>query len=146
MPDDSGFAFTHRLSVRFSDCDLLGHVNNAVYFTYFEQARLAWWRHLGGTFGASRPGVAGLPGSDVIIAHASCDYRAPAYMDDELDIRLKLGEIGRRSFTLVYAIVNAASGQRIADGKTVSVTFDYATGQSIAIPEGTRALLEKGRG
>ena len=142
---DDGFAFTHRLSVRFSDCDLLGHVNNAVYLTYFEQCRLAWWRHLGGSFGGSRPGVAGLPGSDVIIAHVSCDYRAPAYMDDELDIKLKLGEVGRSSFTLVYAIVNAATGQRIADGRSVSVTFDYAVGRSVPIPEATRALLEHGR-
>jgi acyl-CoA thioester hydrolase len=144
-----GFAFAHRLTVRFSDCDMLGHVNNAVYFTYLEQCRLAWWRHLGGSFGASlpgtRPGGAGLPGSDSIIAHAECDYRAPAYLDDELEIRLKLGECGRSSFTLIYAIVNAADERRIADAKTVSVTFDYATGRSVPIPAATRALLEKGR-
>jgi acyl-CoA thioester hydrolase len=137
-----GFPFTHRLSVRFRDCDLLGHVNNAVYFTYLEQSRLAWWRYLGGSFGDS-PGV---PGGGMIIAHAECDYRSPAYMDDELDIGIKVADCGRSSFVLLYAIANAASGKRVADAKTVSVTFDYAAGRSVPIPDATRALLEKGRG
>jgi acyl-CoA thioester hydrolase len=145
-----GSAFTHRLTVRFRDCDALGHVNNAVYFTYLEQARIAWWRHLGGLLEqpleGTRGSTIGLPGADTIIAHAECDYRAPAYMNDDLDIQLTLGASGRSSFTLHYAIVNAATGQPIAGGKTVSVTFDYATGRSIPIPEATRALLERSRG
>jgi acyl-CoA thioester hydrolase len=131
------FAFSHRLAVRFRDCDAMGHVNNAVYFTYLEQCRMAWWRHLGGS--------AGLPGADTIIAHAECDYRAPAFVQDELDIRLTLGACGRSSFTLLYAIVNAATGNAIADAKTVSVTFDYAAGRAVPIPEATRALLETAR-
>jgi acyl-CoA thioester hydrolase len=137
-----GFPFTHRLSVRFRDCDALGHVNNAVYFTYLEQCRLAWWHHLGGSFGDSP----GLPGGCMIIAHAECDYRSPAYMDDELDIDIKLGTVGRSSFTLIYAIVNAANAKRVADAKTVSVTFDYTLGRSVPIPEATLALLDKARG
>ena len=144
------FAFTHRLAVRFRDCDALGHVNNAVYFTYLEQCRIAWWRELGASLGApvgeaSVGSRIGLPGADTIIAHAECDYRAPAYMNDELDIKLRVGECGRSSFSLIYAIVNAATGRTIADARTVSVTFDYATGRSMPIPEATRALLEKGR-
>jgi acyl-CoA thioester hydrolase len=133
---DDAFAFSHRLAVRFRDCDAMGHVNNAVYFTYLEQCRLAWWRHLGG--------AVGLPGADTIIAHAECDYRAPALVNDELDIRLRLSACGRSSFTLLYTIVNAATGQAVADAKTVSVTFDYAAGRAIPIPEATRALLQRG--
>jgi acyl-CoA thioester hydrolase len=127
------FVFSHRLTVRFRDCDAMGHVNHAVYFTYLEQCRLAWWRHLGGT--------RGLPGADTIIAHAECDYRAPAFVHDELDIRLQLGECGRTSFALIYAIENQ-SGIRVADARTVSVTFDYATGRKIPIPDATRTLLQ----
>jgi acyl-CoA thioesterase FadM len=67
-------------------------------------------------------------------------------MNDELDIRLRVGECGRSSFTLIYEIVNAATGHRVADAKTVSVTFDYATGRPMPIPEATRALLDRGRG
>jgi acyl-CoA thioester hydrolase len=130
---DTAPAFTHRLVVRFRDCDMLGHVNNAVYFTYLEQARLAWWRHLGGG--------SGFPGANTVIVHASCDYRAPAFLNDELDVRVALAAVGRSSVTLTYAIVNSVTGQLIAEGKSVNVTVDETATKPIAVPEATRALL-----
>jgi acyl-CoA thioester hydrolase len=116
----------------------MGHANHAVYFTYMEQCRFALWRHLGGGNG--------LPGASTIVVHAECDYRAPAFIHDELEIRLRIGDIGRSSFTFLYEIVNAATGRCVAEGKTVNVTFDYASGRSMPIPEPTRALLEHTRG
>ena len=135
MSDDD-FVFRHRLAVRFSDCDMMGHVNHAVYFSYFEQCRFMWWRHLGGT--------TGLPGVSTVIVHAECDYHAPAFLHDELEIRLKLDRIGRTSVTLAYQVVNAATGDRVAAGKTVNVTRDPKTHETIPVPDGTRALLERG--
>ena len=117
---------------------MMGHANHAAYFTYMEQCRFALWRQLGG--GTS------LPGAATIVVHAECDYRAPAFVHDELELRLRVGEIGRSSFTFLYEIVNAETGQRVAEGKTVNVTFDYASSRSIPIPESTRALLEQSRG
>lgn len=134
----SAFPFTHRLEVRFSDCDSMGHVNHAVYFTYLEQCRFALWRHL--------YGISGLPGTGTIMAHAECDYRAPAFVNDALDVRVKVSDISRSSFALVYEIANATTGQRLADGRTVIVTYDYAGGRSMPIPAEARALLEKIRG
>ncbi len=96
MPD---FAYRHRLAVRFRDCDAMGHVNHAVYFTYLEQCRLTFWRELTGT-----PS----PHTRVIIARAECDYRSPAHFGDELEIRLNVAAIGRSSFTLIYEIAQAA--------------------------------------
>jgi acyl-CoA thioester hydrolase len=129
------WVFHHRLAVRFSDCDLLGHVNHAVYFTYFEQCRFEWWRNLGaGT---------GMPGAGAIIVHASCNYRAPSYVSDELEVRLAVAALGNSSVTLDYEIVNAASGQQVADGRTVNVAFDYASGRTIPLPPDTRALLSR---
>lgn len=132
MPGE--FPFTHRLEVRFSDCDSMGHVNHAVYFTYLEQCRFALWRHLYGT--------SGVPGAGTIMAHAECDYRAPAFVNDALDVRVKVTDVGRSSFVLVYEIVNAITGQRLADGKTVIVTYDYKAGRSMPIPAEARTLLE----
>lgn len=128
------FAFRHRLDVRFRDCDALGHVNNAVYFTYLEQCRLTYWRQMTGE---------GSPLSRVIVARAECDYRAPARFGDQLEIRLSIGEIGRSSFALLYAIVDVASGRLVAEGRTVMVTYDYAAGRSVPIPDETRQLLEQ---
>ena len=123
----------HRLTVRFRDCDLMGHVNNAVYFTYLEQARLDWWRRLGGILTDA--------GATMILARAECDYRAPAFLDDQLDIRVAAGTIGRTSFVLEYEIVNAASGLRIAQARTVSVSVDPQTHRPIPVPEAWRAMI-----
>jgi len=135
MPTD--FAYRHRLSVRFRDCDAMGHVNHAVYFTYLEQCRLTCWRELTGT-----PS----PHTRVIIARAECDYRAPAHFGDELEVRLNVAGIGRSSFTLAYEIVHAGGGRLVATGKTVMVSYDYASGASVPLPDATRELLEKVRG
>jgi acyl-CoA thioester hydrolase len=129
------FVFHHTLAVRFSDCDLLGHVNHAVYLTYFEQCRLEWWRHLGGS--------TGMPGAGAIIVHASCNYRAPAHVSDELDVRLAVAALGTSSVTLDYEIVHAVSGQLVADGRTVNVAYDYTAGRTIPLPAETRALLSR---
>jgi len=130
-------AYRHRLFVRFRDCDAMGHVNHAVYFTYFEQCRLTCWRDQTG-----EPN----PHTRVIIARAECDYRAPAVFGDELEIGLSIGPIGRSSFTLLYAITHHPSGRAIADGKTVMVGYDYQAGRSMPLPDETRALLERMNG
>jgi acyl-CoA thioester hydrolase len=136
-PPPADAAYRHRLSVRFRDCDAMGHVNHAVYFTYLEQCRLTFWRELTGK---------GAPNTRVIVARAECDYRAPAYFGDELEVRLRVGDIGRSSFALAYEIVHAESSRLVATGKTVMVSYDYAAGKSIPLPDAARALLDQLRG
>jgi len=132
MPTD--YVYRHRLTVRFRDCDAMGHVNHAVYFTYLEQCRLTFWREVTGT-----PS----PHTRVIVAHADCDYRAPAHFGDELEIGLSVAEIGRSSFTLRYDVLHASEGRTIASGKTVMVSYDYAASKTVPLPDGTRQLLER---
>jgi acyl-CoA thioester hydrolase len=126
--------YRHRLAVRFRDCDAMGHVNHAVYFTYLEQCRLTFWRELTG---------APSPHTRVIIARAECDYRTPAHFGDELDVALRVGAIGASSFTLTYEITNATSEKVIAAGATVMVSYDYQAGKSTPLPVATRELLER---
>ena len=129
----SEWAYRHRLSVRFRDCDSMGHVNHAVYFTYLEQCRLTFWRDITGT-----PS----PHTRVIIARAECDYVAPAHFGDELEVGLQVDAIGRSSFTLQYEISDVGSGRAVARGKTVMVSYDYAASAVVPLPPATRELLE----
>ena len=115
----------------------MGHVNHAVYLTYLEQCRFAFWRHLTGA-------PAG-PGAGIIIARAECDYRAPAFFGQELEVRVNVADIGRSSFTLVYDIVNVETQQRLAEAKTVLVAYDYARGVSKPLSPEARTLLERAR-
>jgi acyl-CoA thioester hydrolase len=122
----NAYVYRHRLSVRFRDCDAMGHVNHAVYFTYFEQCRLTFWREQTG---------APSPHARIIIARAECDYRAPAHFGDELEVRLAVAAIGRSSFTLRYEIVQAGKELLVAVGSTVMVAYDYTAGKSVPLPD-----------
>ena len=76
MPTD--FAHTRRVEARFRDCDAMGHVNHALYFTFMEQCRLPFRHRLTG---------AANPATRTILAHAECDHRAPAHFGDQLEVR-----------------------------------------------------------
>src|SRR5262249_15723822 len=108
--------FSHRLEVRFRDCDALGHTNNAVYLTYLEQARFAHWRSLWG-FGSPQT-APDLPG--VILARVEADYKRPSRNGDVLEVRLTVGEIGRSSFRYEYEIVDE-QGRTVLTARTVQV-------------------------
>lgn len=129
--------FVHKLEVRFRDCDPMGHVNNAVYLTYLEQARFAHWRALWKyrQEGWDRR----VPG--VILARAEVDYRGQAREGDVLDIRLTIAKLGRTSFHYEYGIVDQA-GQLILEAKTVQVLYDYAAKTPVEIPDDIRQMLK----
>jgi len=124
--------FEYEIDVRFRDCDAFGHVNNAVYLTYLEQARVEAWHHLHGT--------GGLP-KDLILARIEIDYRAPATLGDRLVVRLRVANVGTKSFTLDCEIENVRTRQMIAIARTVQVMYDYGAARSIEIPPDIRARL-----
>ena len=131
--------FTHRIEVRFRDCDAMGHVNNAVYLTYLEQARLAHWRSLWGYGEPPADERAPLPG--VILARAEVDYRRPARYGDLLEVRIGLAAVGRTSFTHEYEIVDAA-GHVVAAARSVQVMYDYAAARPVPIPDKIRRIFD----
>ena len=126
--------FEYVIDVRFRDCDAFGHVNNAVYLTYLEQARVEAWRHLHGT--------SGLP-KDLILARVEIDYRAPATLGDRLVVRLRVAAVGTKSFTLDCEIENVRTRELVATARTVQVMYDYTAGSSVPIPPEIRAKLEQ---
>jgi acyl-CoA thioester hydrolase len=126
--------FEHEVEVRFRDCDPMGHVNNAVYLTYLELARFAWWRN---TVGSS-----GLEEHSFIIARVEIDYRKPALPGDRLVVRIRVHAIGRSSFTLAYEITHARTRELIAEARSVQVAYDYSRAKSVPIADTLRARLE----
>jgi acyl-CoA thioester hydrolase len=133
--------FTHRLDVRFRDCDPMGHANNAVYLTYLEQTRFAHWRSLWGFGDPQLP--KGMPG--VILARVECDYKRSARYGEQLEVRMRVAEIGRTSFRYEYEIVDQ-EGRTVARAKTVQVMYDYAAERPTPIPDDIRRLLARDSG
>jgi acyl-CoA thioester hydrolase len=116
----------------------MGHVNNAVYLTYLEQARLHLWRERWQVDPRQS-------GEGIILARAEVDFRSPAVYGETLEVRLDVAGIGRSSFTYEYEVVEAGARRLVLTARTVLVWYDYAAGRSVPIPDAIRALLEEER-
>lgn len=114
----------------------MGHVNNAVYFTYFEQARAV----MAETLGLRRELAAS--GLGVILAHASCDYKAQVVFGDEVEVGVRMLSLGRSSFTSGFEVRRVRDDAVVAVGRAVQAVFDYDAGRTAPIPDGLRAKLE----
>ncbi len=122
--------FATNIQVRYRDLDTYGHVNNAVYLTYFEVARVGAFLDL---FKKN-------PELRFVIAHASIDFIRPARLAQELTVYTWVSRIGNTSFTLEYEIVNQ-KGELVAKGATVQVTID-AEGKKEKVSDTLRTYLE----
>ena len=133
MGESGGFVTD--LRVRFRDLDARGHVNNAVYLTYFETARMMMWSEMTGTVE--------LQGREMIVAEITCTYKSPALFNEVLDIRVTPAAIRRSSFIIHYRITERTSGRLIVTGRSVQVAFDYAENRSVSVWPELRAGLER---
>lgn len=123
--------FEHEPSVRFADIDGLGHVNNAIFLTYLEEARVALFQEL--------LGAEGLALFPFLLAHAEIDFERPIVMEDKLRVKLWVAELGTASFRLGYEIY--AGEERVGQAETVQVWIDQDTKTSRPIPEEIRDAL-----
>jgi acyl-CoA thioester hydrolase len=128
----ANYPFVYWLQARFRDLDALGHVNNAVYLTYFESARLEYYTELTGLR---------LEQVDIILAEMTVSYHAPAMYNDWLAIGVRVGTIGTKSFTMDYLAVRSGDERVIASGRSVLVAYNYAAGRSVPVTEQFRAQV-----
>ncbi len=126
--------FSTDIDLRFRDVDAMGHVNNAVYFTYFEYGRLKFF------YAESQKEK--FPGFAFILAHVSCDFIRPVTLDDSLTLRMWIKEIGDKSFKFHYQLVDASDPATVfATGESVQVCFDYQKNRSVPLSEDLNAQL-----
>ena len=109
--------------VRFGDCDPMGHVNNATYSTYLEEARI---EALGGL-------------SSFILARVEIDFRAELRAGEEIEVRTRCSRIGTKSLDLEHEVV--AGGRLAAEAKSVLVGYDYESDSSVALSDEIRQRL-----
>jgi acyl-CoA thioester hydrolase len=119
----------HRETVRFRDVDSLGHVNNAVYLTYLEQARVAFRR------------LYGISWTDMILARTEVDFRGQVSVDEVVEVSMWPTRVGNKSFELAYEL--KVGDRLVAEAKAVLVAFDYDRNESRPIPEAWRKLLSE---
>jgi acyl-CoA thioester hydrolase len=110
----------------------MGHVNNAVFFTYFEEARAEYYRQVMGLDSYRNVGI--------ILAQTRCDYRTPLFVGEEFDIGARVDRIGQKSFDMSFEVRAGAGGRLVAEGSCVNVAYDYVAGRTITIPDEFRRL------
>lgn len=125
------------IHVRFRDIDSMGHVNNAVYLTYFEEGRKAFLRSL---FGIVNP-----EDYNFILAHVGCDFLRPIKIGHAVVMEIWVGEIGRKRFDFLYRLVGKSENDDrpvvYAKGRSVQVFFDYKKSTTLPIPDSVREKL-----
>ncbi len=141
--DPADYPCTVDLQLRFHDLDGMGHINNAVYFTYFEVGRRSYLEAMEypddsvGELGDRFP---------FIMAEISCRFLAPVTLDDALRVSLRIDRFGTRSFAFEYLIWRDADKKPMATGRSTQVFFDYALGRSMAAPDWFIKQVEKFEG
>lgn len=132
--------FTVTIPVQFRDLDCMGHVNNAVYFSYMEQARVAFCDQFP-EIDFRNP--KNRTGKSLILANISCDFKKPVEMGQVVEVGITIPRIGNSSFDIAYELRLASTTTIVASGKSVQVYYDYAAGKSLPLPEKLRKILEK---
>jgi acyl-CoA thioester hydrolase len=128
-------AYRHRTSiqVRFRDVDAFGHVNNAVFFSYVELARI---RYLLDVLQPDTP----FDRMPLILARVELDYRSPIAFGEEVEVESRVDRIGRSSFDMRHRMT-AAEGRLVGEVHTVLVTYDYAAARPMPVPDAWRQRI-----
>ena len=119
--------FVHRETVRFRDLDSMGHVNNAVFLTYLEEARIAFLFGRGATT------------ESIIVARVEIDYRSPVRLGETVEVGVRCSRLGTKSFDLAYEL-RVGSGV-VAEARSVQVFYDYERREAAELPADWRQAL-----
>ncbi len=132
----SDFTFWQRIETRSNDIDSMGHVNSVVYFAYFENIRIEYFRAIGlhklkvkGTFGPA-------------VISQTCNYREQLFHPSAIELGCRCVSIGERSFTVEYEAYLENTDTLVCMGTTVMVWVDYTVPKAIPVPEELRREIE----
>jgi acyl-CoA thioester hydrolase len=121
--------------VRWGDLDALGHVNNTLFFRYFETARIAYFEKIGLSFEFGQGGIGPILGS------TQCRFRRPLRYPDRLKVGAGVVSLEKDRFTMEYAVWSETQAVVAANGEAVIVAYDYGQNRKAAVAESVRAAI-----
>ncbi len=124
------YEFRHRypLQIRFNDIDMLGHLNNGVYLSFMDLGKTHYFK-------AVMPKGVDFKKINVVVVNINCDFFAPTYFDEPIEVLTAVTSISQRSFKMEQRIVNSNTGQVKCIGRTVMAGFDPKTAQGAEIEQ-----------
>lgn len=133
-PKRSDFHCFVTIDVQWGEMDALGHVNNIIYFRYFETGRIKYLEAIGVANFGERNDVP-------VLAHVELNYRAQVTYPSRLDVGIRVPELRNRSFVMDCAIFFGGTDTLAADGTSATVWIDKTTGKAIPLPEQLRSRI-----
>jgi acyl-CoA thioester hydrolase len=133
----SDLKFKHRVAVRYSDLDSMGHAHHTLPLIYFEEARAAYWRDV-----AARPSVDDI---DYVLGDVRVQFKQRILYPANLIVRVGVTHVGNASFVMRYELSDE-DGAVLATGESTQVMFDYTSNRSMPIPADVRARIERHEG
>ncbi len=129
------FTYKHSITVRYRDLDPQGHVNNSVYLTYLEAARIGYYQQVG----IYHPEDRILTG--MVVVRNEIDYLAPIQLGQKVRVGLRIERLGCKSITFAFQMDSLPGGEALARGRSVMVAYDNETEQGVLIPPGWREKI-----
>lgn len=128
--------YNHKVPVqlRFNDTDALGHINNSVYFSFYDLGKTEYFKAVRGKHIDTKD-------IDIVVVHAEVDFLSPVFLSDEIEVQTAVSSIGNKSFTLMQRIVDTKSDSIRCICKTIMVGFDQSAQISKPISEDWRKAI-----
>ena len=123
------------LPVLWGEMDAFQHVNNVVYFRYFESGRIAYLEEAGMVRFMERSGIG------PILASVGCRFRVPLTYPDTVSVAVRVTEVGEDRFTMEHAVISHKLGKVAAIGEGVIVTYDYRARRKVSLPDEVRQMI-----
>ena len=131
------FPVVAKIPVLWGDMDSFQHVNNVIYFRYFESARIQYFDTLGWNEIMKQEGIGPILGS------TSCRFQIPLTYPDTVFVGAKITEMEEKCFTMEYLIVSERHPEPVAEGTGVVVCYNYKKNKTTQIPEAIHQAIEK---
>lgn len=123
--------------VRWGELDSLQHVNNTVFFRYFECARMFFWEDLERNTKGKFP-----PKTGPILASTSCRFRRQLLYPDKIAIGVRISTIGEDRFTVIHTVWSESQQEIVAEGDAVIVSYDYEAQKKVPLPAAWKEFME----
>jgi len=143
MARKTKFPVKAEVHVRFADVDAMGHVNNAHYLTFFEQARVAYFKSLHSLDLRSMDAASAF---GFIVAEIGVTFVSPAYLDEIMVVGLRVAEMRNKAFRFEYEVWDKKTKRPVATGYSVQVMYNYKRKKTFPIPAALRTQMLKLQG
>ncbi len=133
------FKTTLPIQIRFNDIDAMGHINNNIYFSFFDLGKTDYFDNIKPTAVSWTDGL-------IVVAHIEVDFFSPVYYKEKIAVDSKIVKLGDKSGVFLQQIRNVKSGEVKCRCKSVFVTYNASTQSSMPIPDDWREAVSKYEG